>query len=573
MTTLTLPKGAILSAFMLSTTPAECEQIVKLGEKIWLLGLKATASTGNDEKVRELYDTIQQEQVKNSNLQSQIRQIKEVSHAEVASELQHIELQLNQTRQTCQQLQLQLSDALQKMHEQAMSAAEFAKTADDQVKIAVNRARNEIASANVQLVEALKQEISKSDARYDALKQESAADYSKHAAALAHASSNQHSNQSSEQVSAAVTRARTEITATNAQLIEMLKLGKAKSEAQYDEFKKTSVENLKLANEKHSAELTLLRQSLDPILKFYQTTTNAVQKGENGENRVQKILVSHYPAANIVDMSKVAHSGDMFFEHMGIKCMVEVKNKKVISLSDIEKFHNDVNSQEGKINCALFISILSPNIPHKGDFCIEIHGIPCLYMHMYDDKSMKVAVESMRSIVHTGGEEKDQSTADIITTIFNGFKTTRLEKSRLQKVVRVLFAQIETTKITINNLTSQMSLVSELYKKYPELYPTGENPPVPQSDINSAKKGGNASPAGLRPKYSEEQMSKVSDWMRTNEKIPSMTEFKKCLQLNGYQYKRLGVLKIIMPQLREMFEKIVECPTQKKNEQADNSEV
>jgi hypothetical protein len=28
-----------------------------------------------------------------------------------------------------------------------------------------------------------------------------------------------------------------------------------------------------------------------------------------------------------------------------------------------------------------------------------------------------------------------------------------------------------------------------------------------------------------------------------------------------------------MPQLREMFEKIVECPTQKKNEQADNSEV
>ncbi len=68
--------------------------------------------------------------------------------------------------------------------------------------------------------------------------------------------------------------------------------------------------------------------------------------------------------------------------------MFESKYKQKIQKTDIDKFINDVSSQSSFIDGAVFVSIMSPNIPNKGSLFVDIvsdANKPVLYIG-YDGK-------------------------------------------------------------------------------------------------------------------------------------------------------------------------------------------
>jgi hypothetical protein len=110
---------------------------------------------------------------------------------------------------------------------------------------------------------------------------------------------------------------------------------------------------------------------LDKIVKYYDFENN-IDKGNKGENKIQEILKSFYNHSSIKDTSGKSSMGDFHFSiPSSIICLIEVKNKKYVEEEDVTKFVFDMNHNKSKVNCGLFISILSEHIPTKGSFHIE----------------------------------------------------------------------------------------------------------------------------------------------------------------------------------------------------------
>lgn len=76
----------------------------------------------------------------------------------------------------------------------------------------------------------------------------------------------------------------------------------------------------------------------------------------------------------VTDISKVSHQGDILIEYMHKNIMVEVKNKQIITATDIQKFKDD----SMRYDFSIFISLLTPTMQeYKGFSCI---GEKLLYL-------------------------------------------------------------------------------------------------------------------------------------------------------------------------------------------------
>jgi len=130
-------------------------------------------------------------------------------------------------------------------------------------------------------------------------------------------------------------------------------------------------------------------QELDPLFKVFGGSSSSTNndKGEGGEFYIQNVLTEckTYSDSRITDVSGQTASGDIIFEWKGMKCLIEVKNKKTITTEDVSKFVRDVSAQQDKINCAMFISLRSGNIPQKTRELIQVEyitGMPVIYAYV-----------------------------------------------------------------------------------------------------------------------------------------------------------------------------------------------
>jgi hypothetical protein len=111
-------------------------------------------------------------------------------------------------------------------------------------------------------------------------------------------------------------------------------------------------------------------------------------KGMTGENVIMGFLRERYPKHDIVHTGKVAHEGDIHFVNgeLQTSVVVESKYKQCITKDDVDKFCRDVScvsEKGGTLTCVggVFVSLLTRNIPGKGDVCFEMLGnVPVLFV-------------------------------------------------------------------------------------------------------------------------------------------------------------------------------------------------
>jgi hypothetical protein len=153
-------------------------------------------------------------------------------------------------------------------------------------------------------------------------------------------------------------------------------------------------EQLNKMNKEHNTELESVREEantklltkLEPLLKVFGGSN--LEKGDGGEDLIRTLLLDNklYTDAVIEDVSGVSASGDIIFKWKGLKCLIEVKNKKVITIDDTNKFIRDVQAQsERGVNCAVFISLRTNIIPHKTRELIQVEyldGMPIVYAYV-----------------------------------------------------------------------------------------------------------------------------------------------------------------------------------------------
>ena len=96
-----------------------------------------------------------------------------------------------------------------------------------------------------------------------------------------------------------------------------------------------------------------------------------IKKGNIGEEWVMNILKDTFLGYEIVDTSAKGRSGDMILKSLNDDgdILVEVKNVRTITKSDVEKFYRDIN--ECNTSCGIFINVQNTNIPGCGSFKIE----------------------------------------------------------------------------------------------------------------------------------------------------------------------------------------------------------
>ena len=111
-------------------------------------------------------------------------------------------------------------------------------------------------------------------------------------------------------------------------------------------------------------------------------------KGATGENIIINLLREYYPKNIIQHTGKTAHEGDIQMINSSDETLIviESKYKQSIDKNDVDKFCRDVSSvsqKETSIRCigGLFVSLLTRNIPGKGDAYFEMIGnIPVMYI-------------------------------------------------------------------------------------------------------------------------------------------------------------------------------------------------
>lgn len=189
---------------------------------------------------------------------------------------------------------------------------------------------------------------------------------------------------------------------------------------QLGKLHESEVDNLKNEIKINDERVIPLLDNLTEKKKF----NNSTEQGDYGEGFIDEIVNKglHFDTeASIDDSSKVGGSGDRIIRFKnGTVMMVEVKNENIIKKGDREQFqeHSKKDFEENKCNCALFLSLRTPQIPKIGRALIPlIYDNNMAYFGLENDlplleKKMKIlsCIEEvyMRSI-------KKESISDGIT--------------------------------------------------------------------------------------------------------------------------------------------------------------
>lgn len=154
-----------------------------------------------------------------------------------------------------------------------------------------------------------------------------------------------------------------------------------------------------------------INQTLEPVVKFYGGTNE--EKGSSGENMIYNILVNdlRYTSATIVNMSNETATGDIHLTWQNMKCLIEVKNKGVITKDDISKFERDIiNNINNGINCGLFVSLRCNKFPNRSNETIQIEIIdktPAIYVYLKNINDIHLVLLTLDLIVKSSVTSSD----------------------------------------------------------------------------------------------------------------------------------------------------------------------
>ncbi len=201
-------------------------------------------------------------------------------------------------------------------------------------------------------------------------------------------------------------------------------------------------------------------------------------KGATGENVIINLLREYYPKNIVQHTGKTAHEGDI--QIIDIKdsslIVIESKYKQSIDKNDVDKFCRDVSTvsqKETSTTCigGLFVSLLTRNIPGKGDAYFEMIGnVPVMYIgfsgidefNIYFKKYLDMFNELCKFYLHQGVQK---SSIDDVLEEMNFYfnllikNKTRIEdfKSNCLTKINKFVCDIETdNKVILNRLEDML---------------------------------------------------------------------------------------------------------------------
>jgi hypothetical protein len=153
---------------------------------------------------------------------------------------------------------------------------------------------------------------------------------------------------------------------------------------------------------------------------------NPTEQGDYAEKILDSIVyenLSYDDKARIVDTSDYGGSGDRIINFSnGFRLMIEVKNKDTIKKSDLSEFEEHYNNdfKNNKIDCALFLSYRTPQIPNKCNAIIL----------KYDSQSKDVCYFGIHN--NLSPIEKKEKIKQIINEIYEKYKE-KIENHKITK--------------------------------------------------------------------------------------------------------------------------------------------
>ena len=179
----------------------------------------------------------------------------------------------------------------------------------------------------------------------------------------------------------------TNLTTKNEELSNKLINNELESRTYYDNKER----EFKNEIQEYKSELKDLRTKLE---ERNSILSNSSKKGKEGEVRMEEILNSLFPNAEIYDTHKMTANGDFRITINGIQILYENKNfgSNNVSKRDIEKFRRDV--EESDCQCGIMCSE-NTGIASKEDLSIEIIGKtqkPAIYLHNTNTNIDKIRI-------------------------------------------------------------------------------------------------------------------------------------------------------------------------------------
>lgn len=222
---------------------------------------------------------------------------------------------------------------------------------------------------------------------------------------------------------------------------------------------------------------------LEKILQQKETeiatlkTCNFV-KGATGENIIINLLREYYPKNIIQHTGKIAHEGDiqMINSFDETLIVIESKYKQSIDKNDVDKFCRDISTVSQKqtsTQCigGLFVSLLTRNIPGKGDAYFEMIGnIPVMYVGfsgldeftIYFKKYVDMFIELCRFYLNQGVQKSNiDEVLEEMNFYFNLLikNKTRIEDFKTSCLTKInkFVCDIETdNKVILNRLEDML---------------------------------------------------------------------------------------------------------------------
>jgi hypothetical protein len=256
------------------------------------------------------------------------------------------------------------------------------------------------------------------------------------------------------------------------------------------EYKESLTNQVNLEKKYHEREIALMRERIEQLTKenininelnnsaitkeFLVSVINPAKnqlpviKGQEGEEQIENYLKYKYIRSKVILTNKEKSKGDMYFQWHGIRCMVEVKNKEILILNDVEKFEKDIITllKQNKINCAIFVSLKTNNIPHKTRDSLQLEyfkGIPIIYLYVDHEQIIACAIALLDKLLTINVSSNNQL-EELKANFLDYYKHCEDEYKYLERLIK------EKTK-EISSLSLRRDTIEKKFLKLQQEYP------------------------------------------------------------------------------------------------------
>ena len=283
--------------------------------------------------------------------------------------------------------------------------------------------------------------------------------------------------------------------------------------------------NIRIKDEEFREQINTLVK-LESLIGKGSTIDNA-QKGNFGEEFVNKHILNWYPESNIIDKSHEDKKGDMhwFMDNIEFKCLVEVKNVQYVRPEDISKFKRDMKETiiNDGINCGLFVSLKTDTIPNIGKFSVEyINAVPIIYV-----SGIYIEVELLRfafsviiklAMLYIKSSQFQEKSDDYNNKFENDAKTFISDLFNEWNKLHIIHKSNEESinKLLTNN--SNMKTLMDLVLIKLNTISSGYNIEIPKNEIKEISKSNS---------LKNDMINAIYNFHTNNKRFPKVSELKQ----------------------------------------------